>query len=192
MAFVGNIISGGGITELPIASTTILGGVKVDGSTIVADTDGVISSLGSGGGSVSISDDNLTAGIRYISFANQTGGIASTLYTASDKLTFNPNSGTLSAVVLNTTSDRNLKSNIEKTSFGLTEIKQLDVVNFKYMASGESSTGVIAQDVQEILPDAVSVIDDVGHLGVNYSVLTAVLIKAVQELSAKVDQLSTK
>lgn len=43
---------GGGGYTLPIASTTTLGGVKVDGTTITANGDGVISAIGGGGGSV--------------------------------------------------------------------------------------------------------------------------------------------
>lgn len=43
---------GGGGYTLPIATTTTLGGVKVDGSTITANEDGVISAIGSGGGSI--------------------------------------------------------------------------------------------------------------------------------------------
>lgn len=46
------IDGGGGGYTLPIASTTTLGGVKVDGTTITANGDGVISAIGGGGGSV--------------------------------------------------------------------------------------------------------------------------------------------
>ena len=42
---------GTGIASLPPASTTVLGGVKTDGTTITADVNGVISSLGGGGSS---------------------------------------------------------------------------------------------------------------------------------------------
>lgn len=43
---------GGGGYTLPIATTETLGGVKVDGTTITANGDGVISAIGGGGGSV--------------------------------------------------------------------------------------------------------------------------------------------
>ena len=43
---------GGGGYTLPIATTETLGGVKVDGTTITANGDGVISEIGGGGGSV--------------------------------------------------------------------------------------------------------------------------------------------
>lgn len=56
----GGAVGGGGYT-LPIASTTVLGGVKVDGTTILADSDGVISSVG-GGGSSSFSNQYVLTG----------------------------------------------------------------------------------------------------------------------------------
>lgn len=42
--------SGGKGGELPVASTDVLGGVMVDGTSIIADEHGVISAVGSGGG----------------------------------------------------------------------------------------------------------------------------------------------
>lgn len=51
---------GGGYT-LPTASTTVLGGVKVDGTSILIDSDGVISSTG-GGGSSSFSNEYVVTG----------------------------------------------------------------------------------------------------------------------------------
>ena len=49
--------------------------------------------------------------------------------------------------------------------------------------------GVIAQEVQAQYPELVTEREH-GHLAVDYSKLTAVLIQAVKELSAKVDELS--
>ena len=55
--YIGGIPSGGGGTPyiLPVASTTTLGGVKIDGETITITNDGVISSTG-GGGSITVDD----------------------------------------------------------------------------------------------------------------------------------------
>ena len=49
---VNELVDGGGGYTLPIATTETLGGVKVDGTTITANGDGVISAIGGGGGSV--------------------------------------------------------------------------------------------------------------------------------------------
>ncbi len=54
---------------------------------------------------------------------------------------------------------------------------------------GEHSIGVKAQEVQAQYPDLVKERGD-GYLAVDYVKLTAVLIEAVKELSAKVDELS--
>jgi hypothetical protein len=54
----GEVTGGGGGSSyvLPVATTTTLGGVKVDGSTITINANGVISSTGSGSGGISLSD----------------------------------------------------------------------------------------------------------------------------------------
>lgn len=59
---VNELIDGGGGSSytLPIATTTTLGGVKVDGSTITANAEGVISAIGGGGGGGSIEPLNWT------------------------------------------------------------------------------------------------------------------------------------
>ena len=63
---------------LPTASTTTLGGVKVDGSTITI-TDGVISSAGGGGGSVSVDGTSI--------IQNEDGTISTALKTTSNSIT---------------------------------------------------------------------------------------------------------
>jgi hypothetical protein len=53
--------------------------------------------------------------------------------------------------------------------------------------------GVIAQDVQKVLPEAVSVIDpENGYLGVSYPSLIPVLIEAVKEQQQKIDSLQAE
>lgn len=56
----GGAVGGSGYS-LPKASTTVLGGVKVDGTTVLVDSDGVISSVG-GGGSSSFSNQYVLTG----------------------------------------------------------------------------------------------------------------------------------
>ena len=49
-------------------------------------------------------------------------------------------------------------------------------------------TGVIAQEIQEVFPEAVTE-NEKGHLTVNHDSINWALLKAVQELSAKVEAL---
>lgn len=86
-------------------------------------------------------------------------------------------------------SDRRLKENIKKLGSATEIIEQMDPVSFNYKSDGRSSIGFIAQDLQKILPEAVVEIDDKGTLGIDYSVVTAVLIKAFQEFKNKSENL---
>ena len=104
-----------------------------------------------------------------------------------------------------TTSDRRIKKNITDSTVGLAEINQIQVRNFEYRTAEEITevpssqavdkqgvqVGVIAQEIQSILPDTVTQ-ESTGVLSVNPDNLTWHLVKAVQELSAKNDALEAR
>ena len=88
-------------------------------------------------------------------------------------------------------SDERLKDNIKTIENGLDKVEQLRGVS--YTRDEKESIGVIAQEVEKILPEIVLTADDeMGTKSVDYSRLTAVLIEAVKELSAKVKELENK
>jgi hypothetical protein len=88
-------------------------------------------------------------------------------------------------------SDERLKDNIETLTNGLDKVEQLRGVT--YTRDEKESIGVIAQEVEKILPEIVLTADDeIGTKSVDYSRLTAVLIEAVKELSAKLEKLENK
>ena len=85
-------------------------------------------------------------------------------------------------------SDERLKSNIETIEGGLDKVEQLRGVT--YIRDERDNIGVIAQEVEKVLPEIVLTADDeMGTKSVDYSRITAVLIEAVKELSAKVKAL---
>jgi len=85
-------------------------------------------------------------------------------------------------------SDERLKSNIETIQGGLEKVEQLRGVT--YTRDERDNIGVIAQEIEKVLPDIVLTADDeMGTKSVDYSRITAVLIEAVKELSAKVKYL---
>ena len=88
---------------------------------------------------------------------------------------------------LTDTSDERLKENIRPVENGLAKVAALKGVYFNMKDNpGQTEVGVIAQDVQKVLPEAVSVIDkENGYLGVSYPSLIPVLIEAVKELKAE-------
>ena len=93
-------------------------------------------------------------------------------------------------------SDEKLKENIEQYSDALDKVKQLKGVSFDWKKDGSKSAGVIAQDIEKIMPDLVkekeSLSDGEKSLSVNYNGLIGVLVEAVKELSAKVKELEEK
>jgi hypothetical protein len=82
-------------------------------------------------------------------------------------------------------SDRSLKKDISTIRDALAKVKALRGVNFTMINSGEVTIGVIAQEVQEVVPEVIR--NNNGTLSVAYGNLTAVLIEAVKELSARLD-----
>ena len=95
-----------------------------------------------------------------------------------------------------TNSDRKLKTDINNVDNALEKVEKLNGVEFTWIKSGKRSAGVIAQDVLEVLPQAVKEVNDLNtdekNLTVNYDSLHALLIEAVKELSAKVKELESK
>ena len=88
-------------------------------------------------------------------------------------------------------SDERLKDNIKTLKNGLDKVEQLRGVT--YNRDGKENIGVIAQEIEKILPEIVKTADDeIGTKSVDYSRLTAVLIEAVKDLSAKVKELENK
>jgi len=98
------------------------------------------------------------------------------------------------------TSDERLKKNIVDNKVGLNKINKLKIRNFEYRVADEVTElpktsvidkkgvqlGVIAQEIQAVLPDCVT-LESTGVLSVDNTNLTWHLINAVQELSSKID-----
>jgi len=95
-----------------------------------------------------------------------------------------------------TVSDERLKENIKLVDGALDKVKQLKGVTFNYTQDGKVSAGVIAQDVEKVLPEAVTekkiplkTDDGLLYKTVRYDALHSLLIEAIKELSAEVDEL---
>ena len=90
------------------------------------------------------------------------------------------------------TSDITLKTDIQPLTGALDKVAQLDGIQFKWIESlGKTvthSVGVIAQQVKEVLPEAVKQKES-GFLGVDYTQLVPLLIEAIKDLKLQVDEL---
>ena len=92
-------------------------------------------------------------------------------------------------------SDKRVKENIKPITNAIEKIKLIS--GYSYNKIGEELSnreyGVIAQDVQNIFPEMVSIFDEEkGYLGVSYIQLIPVLIEAAKELSNEVNDLKNK
>ena len=91
-------------------------------------------------------------------------------------------------------SDENIKENIVAATDKLEEVKQLQVKNFNLIGDDFKQIGLIAQDVEQIFPSLVkntTTPDGTEVKSLKYSVLVPILIKAIQELEARVAALET-
>jgi len=77
------------------------------------------------------------------------------------------------------TSDKKLKRDIRPLEDALDMIREVKVHRFTWQDSGTPGIGVIAQELQEVMPEAV---EDGDPMSVHYNYLFAVLVQAVQEL----------
>ena len=92
-------------------------------------------------------------------------------------------------------SDENLKKDITIVSDAVTKVEALKGVTFKWKKSDAESAGVIAQDVEKVLPEVVKTVNDMEgneFKAVNYAGLTSILIEAVKDLSARIKVLEAK
>ena len=96
-------------------------------------------------------------------------------------------SGTVSAADLNSTSDRSLKTNIQPIECALEKVMALSGVSFDWKESGDSSIGLIAQDVEKIVPEVVS--DDGKIKRISYGNLVGLLIEAIHDQQKQIEEL---
>jgi hypothetical protein len=101
-------------------------------------------------------------------------------------------SGSMNASSYNTTSEYRLKEDFKELS-GIEMISNIPVYDYKWKESGSRTYGVIAHELQEVLPQAVTSEKDGEEMqAVDYSKIVPLLIKSIQELTAKVELLENK
>ena len=96
-----------------------------------------------------------------------------------------------SATSYNTSSDQRLKENIADADDAGSKIDAIQVRKYDWKADGSHQDyGMIAQELLEVVPEAVSVPEDSEEMmGVDYSKLVPMLIKEIQSLRNRVAQL---
>ena len=109
-------------------------------------------------------------------------------------------SGSITAtgdVVAYSTSDKRHKNNIVLISDALSKVTKLNGVTWEWNDDVDAATkqtpktGLIAQEVQEVLPEVVKERGD-SFLALDYSKMMGLMVEAIKELSAKVKELENK
>ena len=139
---------------------------------------------------VSVFDDTSTNTTHYPLFSSATSGTITTKV-ASTKLNFKPSTGNFSATSFTSLSDVNKKENITRIDNALEITQQLEGVRFDWKDTHEPSLGLIAQEVEKILPELVETSDD-GTKSVSYGNIIGVLIEAIKEQQKQIDELKRK
>ena len=95
-----------------------------------------------------------------------------------------------------TISDQRLKHDINKIDNALDKVMQINGYTFTYNDDGKHSAGVIAQEIENVLPSAVESKklaftgqEGVEYKTVQYDQLTGLLIEAIKDLKAEIEEL---
>jgi len=95
--------------------------------------------------------------------------------------------GAATLALLPMISDKRLKENIQKIDNALEKLEKIEGKTFTFKETKEESAGLIAQDVENVLPEAVG--ESAGYKYINYSGVIGLLVNAVKELNDKVNQI---
>jgi hypothetical protein len=85
------------------------------------------------------------------------------------------------------TSSARYKDNIRDSVYGLSHVMQMRSTQFEYKDDGRSDVGLIAEELQPIIPELVGINKEGQADSVSYDRMVSVLVKAIQELKADLD-----
>jgi hypothetical protein len=87
-------------------------------------------------------------------------------------------------------SDVRVKENIKTIDNAITKVNKLRGVEFNKIGSEKKSIGVIAQEIEKVLPEVVKE-DDKGMKSVAYGNIVGVLIEAIKDQQKQIDELKS-
>lgn len=183
------VSSGGAAPVISMAAAT----ASVNGymtSTYAAKLDGIAAGATAFAGAA-ITDDTTTDATRYLLWDDATSGTSTSIGVSSSKLYFNPSTGTLNATNVNSLSDITFKENVAPIVNATETINRLEGVEFDWKDTNKRSYGVIAQELEAILPELVET-NDQGVKSVNYSGLIGFLINSIKEMDHRIKQLENQ
>ncbi len=142
------------------------------------------------GGGATISSDTSTNTDFLHYFESTTTGTLTALKQDSG-YTYNPSTGTTTADHFNNTSDKSLKKDIKILANSIDIINKLEPVSFKWKKNNTPGFGLIAQDVEKILPE---IVDENNHglKSISYIELIPLLINVIKEQQKQINDINSK
>ncbi len=115
-------------------------------------------------------------------------------FTGHSGMVYASGTGTLTVTALTETSDRSLKENITNynSQEALQAVMSLQAQRFSWKESGIEEIGLIADEVEGVLPEMVSYREDDGLKSLKYTKIIAVLTEAMKEQQVQIDELKSK
>jgi len=150
-----------------------------------------------------VTNNTVSGTVHYPMLTTNTSGFETDIVTSSSKLEFTPSTGTLAvdnvsvenaltAQTITETSSIVLKDNITPLENAIDKLVKLKPVTYTRKSNGETESGLIAEQVADVIPELVQRDSNGNPQTVAYSRLTAYLIQAVQALSEEVHKLSSR
>jgi hypothetical protein len=175
-----NVLLGNGTSAFRAIAPGASGNVLTsNGTTWVSST--------AGSSGATISDNTATSGSYYLTTSSVNTGSYTTAYTFSTQLYYTQSTGTLNATNLNSLSDIRKKDNIKTITHGMDVINQLTGVEFTWKENGNKSSGIIAQELEKVLPFLVD--SNERYKTVTYSGLFGYVIEALKESNKEIQNL---
>lgn len=187
-------VSNVAITLQPTGVTAATYGNATNIPSIVVDSTGRITSASniSVSAGTTLTDQTTTTTVQYVLMNAASSGSQSTANVSTTKLYFVPSTGTLNATVFNSLSDVAVKENINPVTGATDIISKLIGVEFDWKDNGRRSAGVVAQDIETIMPHLVDTNENTGLKSVNYSGIIAYLIQSIKELNDRIKKYEDK
>lgn len=202
-----NVVGGTGITvnadNIEASATDIRGffsagsGISINGAGEISNT-GVLSDPDTSDFVTKAGTQSIGGAKTFTAALVPQGGIAmgaadfsytdSLIFTSTGSVTFGTSGTIVASNDITAFSDRRLKENIQPIENALEKLELIDGVTFNTIGQEKRQAGLIAQDLQKVLPEAVHENED-GMLSVAYGNTVSLLVQAIKELQAEVAEL---
>ena len=190
------LLTGSSAAALRVSgSTSLTGSLSVSGSTTLSGSVLIAtSSIVQNNNLPAILSYNTSSGVvAYTTGSLGGGGGGAFPFSGSAEITGSLSvTGSAFVTSLTETSALRFKENIEDMNDELSNVYKLRPVDFDWKENGEGDKGLIAEEVNLIYPEFVTLNTDGTMQGIKYSKLISVLIKSVQELKDEVDSLKSQ